>query len=115
MLLLRAGIDARGPTTPRAVARTLRIGVAREGRLEHAAVLELQRAARQHSCGSIPAWLHVPARNRLVRVDPVLATATQPATNVSFMMLNPVGTGSPLLAGPADEWWRLTWVPAPEG
>ncbi len=79
MLLLRVEIDTAGPDSRRAVARMLHISVAREARVEHAALLKLQTAARDRICGSPPAWIHVPAGDRLVLVDPVLTNSSQTA------------------------------------
>jgi hypothetical protein len=112
MLLLRAGIGRAGAARPGTVARTLRIGVAREARIEHAALLKLQAAAREHTCGSTPAWIRVPAGNRLVLVDPALPSATQPAAKIS-LSLSASRTVSPLVAEFVDEWWRLMQMPAP--
>jgi hypothetical protein len=72
LLLLRAGIGTVGSDSRRAVARKLRMTVAREARLEDASLLRLQRAARERRCGVTPVWIHVPVRDRLVLVDPVL-------------------------------------------
>lgn len=83
MLLLRAGISAAQPPGSRAVARMLHISVAREARLEQDALLKLQSAARGHSCGSPPAWIHVPAGDRLVPVDAGLTDPSQPARATS--------------------------------
>jgi hypothetical protein len=77
MLLLRAGIGPGQPDSPLAVARTMQISVASETIKEHAALLQLQTAARQRRCGSTPAWIHVPAQDRLVLVDAVLASAPE--------------------------------------
>jgi hypothetical protein len=112
MLLLRAGIGRAGSARPGAVARTLRIGVAREARIEHAALLKLQAAAREHTCASTPAWIRVPAGNRLVLVDPALASAAHPAAKIS-LSLSASRTISPLVAEFVDEWWRLMRMPAP--
>jgi hypothetical protein len=113
MMLQRAGIGVAGPRSHRAVARALRMGIAREERLEHAALLKLQRAARERRCGSTPAWIHVPVGNRLVLVDPVLTTLHPSSTKVSFT-LSADETGSPLVVGLVHEWWRLLWMPAPQ-
>jgi hypothetical protein len=111
LLLLRAGVSGKGPRSRRAVARTLHVTVAREARLEHAALLRLQRANREQRCGSTPAWVQVPAGNRLVLVDPVLTTVTRSSTKVSFTP--GAGTsGSPLVPGLVFTWWKLAWTPA---
>jgi hypothetical protein len=113
LLLLRAGIGIAGPAGRHDVARKLRISVAREARSERAALRKLRRAARRGSCGSTPAWIHVPAANRLVLVDPAL-TVSQPAvsnqrTKVSLTP-SAANTGSRLISG--LEWGRLVWMPA---
>lgn len=79
MLLLRAGIDLALPGSPGVVARAFHISVAREARVEHAALLQLRTAARRGICGSPPVWIHVPAENRLVPVAAVLIKSVQPA------------------------------------
>jgi hypothetical protein len=76
LLLLRAGIATARPESPSAVARTLGISVAREARLEHAALVKLATATRTGTCGAPPAWIHVPADHRLVRVDTVFVSAS---------------------------------------
>jgi hypothetical protein len=85
LLLLRAGIATGQPTNPAAAARRLGIGLAREGRTEHAALAALQTAARQDRCGTIPAWVHVPASDRLVALSPALSRPSQrvPTTHQS--------------------------------
>jgi hypothetical protein len=69
------------PDGRRAVARTLRISVARERRLERSALRKLQAAARHRRCGSIPVWIHVPDGYRLVLVDDVLVNRPQAASS----------------------------------
>ena len=134
MLLLRAGIGTARPYSPRAVARTLQISVAHEARAEHAALLKLQTAARQRNCGSTPAWIHVPARDRLVLVDVVLTNPSQPAraTHASrhatasrgrvtvfrngkakpSFTLSAAERGFPLVLGVNYGWGTLMWMPA---
>lgn len=102
LLLLRAGIGV-GPLSPRAIARTLHVSVARQRRREHAALRTLLRAARTGRCGSTPDWVHVPPGNRLVLVDPVLTTPAVSSTKVSS---TPGAARSPLLYA----WWRLVWM-----
>jgi hypothetical protein len=111
LMLLRAGVSGAAPRSRRAVARTLHISVAREIRLEHAALLRLQRGARAQRCGSTPAWVHVPAGNHLVLVDPALTTVTPSSTKVSFAP-DAASTGSPVVPGLVFTWWRLAWTPA---
>ncbi len=72
MLMLRAGIGMSLPDSRGAVAHTLQISVAREATVESAALVSLQMAARAGTCGSPPAWIHVPAVDRLVPVAAVL-------------------------------------------
>jgi hypothetical protein len=113
LLLLRAGIDTSGSVSRRAVARKLRISVAREARSERAALRNLRRASRRGSCGRMPAWIHVPAANQLVLVDPAL-TVSAPAvsdegTKVS-LTLSAAAAGSRLISG--VEWRRLVLMPA---
>lgn len=79
MLLLRAGIGMAQPASPRAVARTLHISVARQAPVGLTAVFKLRTAARERRCGITPQWVHVPARDRLVLVDSVLTSRSQPA------------------------------------
>jgi hypothetical protein len=113
LLLLRAGIGTARPFSRRAVARRLRTSVAREARSERAALRKLRRAARRGDCGSIPEWIHVPAADRLVLVDPALATVSQPVVNSGgatvSLTLGAGATGSPIATG--LEWRRLVWVP----
>ncbi len=113
LLLLRAGIGTPGPVSRRAVARKLGISVARERRSERAALRKLRRAARRGRCGSTPAWIHVPAANRLVLVDPVLMNVSQPAVSSArakvSLSLSAASTGSRLISG--LEWRRLVWMP----
>ena len=134
MLLLRAGIGTAQPDSPGAIARALRITVGREARVEHAALLQLQAADRERRCGSPPAWLHVPAQDRLVPVDAVLTSPSEPAraTHVSSGSRDLVGAigngsgklwftpgeanwGSPLVLGVSYEWGNLMWMPAQQG
>ncbi|HEX3831594.1 MAG TPA: hypothetical protein VHW04_06455 [Solirubrobacteraceae bacterium] len=112
MLLLRAGIGIVAPSSRRAVARTLRMSVARETRREHAALRSLRTAAREQRCGSTPAWVHVPLGNRLVLVDPALTTVTTD-TKVSFTP-SAAKSGAPLGSGLVAAWWRLAWMAAQE-
>jgi hypothetical protein len=73
VLRLRAGIGTAAPNSPRTVADIFHISRVHEARLEHAALVELQSAAREDRCGNtFPALIHVPAQNRLVSTDPVL-------------------------------------------
>jgi hypothetical protein len=113
MLLLRAGIDTAGPLSRRAVARKLRISVAREKRSERAELRKLRTAARRGICGSTPAWIHVPASHRLVPVDPVLASVSHTVVsggeaNVSLPLNGASAGASPV---PGLEWRRLVWIP----
>ncbi len=111
MLLLRAGIGIARPSSRRAVARRLHISLARETRREHTALRTLERAARQQRCGSTPAWVHVPAGNRLVLADPILTTVATSSTKVSFTP-SAAQAGAPLVPGVVDAWWRLVWMAA---
>jgi hypothetical protein len=111
MLLLRAGIGVPRADSPPAVARTLHMSVAREIRREHTALRTLQTAARHERCGSTPAWVHVPAGNRLVLVDPILTTVATSATKVSFTP-SAAQAGAPLVPGPVYAWWKLAWTAA---
>jgi hypothetical protein len=113
LLLLRAGIGTAGSTSRRAVARRLRISIAREARSERAALRKLRSAARRGSCPSTPAWIHVPAANQLVLVDPALTVSAPAVTdqraNVS-LTLSAAAAGSRLISG--VEWRRLVLMPA---
>ena len=73
VLLLRAGIGTARPDSGSAVAHILHISVVREAQVEHAALVDLQAAARDGRCASSSVTLiQVPAPDRLVRVDAVL-------------------------------------------
>jgi hypothetical protein len=113
LLLLRAGIGTAGPLSRRTVARKLGVSVAREARSERAALRKLHRAARRGSCGSTPAWIHVPAADRLVLVDPALTSVSQHGVSSErakvSLSLSTAVTGSRL--GSGLEWRRLVWVP----
>jgi hypothetical protein len=111
MLLLRAGIGIARPSSRRAVARTLHMSVARETRREPVALRTLQTAARKQRCGRTPAWVHVPAGNRLVLVDPMLTSVATSSTKVSFTP-GPAQAGTPLVPGLVYAWWRLVWMAA---
>lgn len=86
--------------------------MARETRSERAALRKLRRAARQGNCGSTPAWIHVPAANRLVLVAPALTSVSRPAVSArsAKVSLTLIAAGSRLVSGP--EWRRLVWMPA---
>jgi hypothetical protein len=80
VLLLRAGIGTARPYSASAVAHTLYISVVREARVEHAALVHLQAAARDGRCASTSvALIQVPAQDRLVAVDVVLMNPGQSA------------------------------------
>lgn len=111
MLLMRAGVDVVAPSSRRAVAQTLHMSVARETQREHVALLALQAAAREQRCGSTPAWVRVPAGNRLVLVDPALTRPATSSTRVSFTP-SVAEAGSPLGSGLVYAWWRLVWMAA---
>jgi hypothetical protein len=89
------------------------MSVAREARSERVALRNLRSASRRGSCGRMPAWIHVPAANQLVLVDPAL-TVSAPAvsdqrTKVS-LTLSAAAAGSRLISG--VEWRRLVLMPA---
>jgi hypothetical protein len=104
LLLLRAGITLREPASRRTVARTLRIRPAQEAGMETVALRGLETAARKGRCGSTPAWIHVPAANRLVPIDVALTTLPAIASHASLQT-----TSSPVRAD------ALTFTPAATG
>jgi hypothetical protein len=80
VLLLRAGIGTARPHSGGAVAHILYISVVREAQVEHAALVDLQAAARDGRCASTSvALIQVPAQDRLVAVDAVLMNPGQSA------------------------------------
>jgi hypothetical protein len=83
VLQLRAGIGTARGYSARAVANILQLSLVREAQVEHSALAQLQVAAADGRCGSASiAMLQVPARDRLVRFDALLANPRHPAATV---------------------------------
>jgi hypothetical protein len=94
LLLLRAGIETSGLDSGIAVAHDLHISPVRETELERASLRELRTAARNSRCRSTPAALiEVPARDRLVSVDPELMNLGQSAADAEAFRAAVSGVG----------------------